>query len=174
MTKQRAIRSCLVIVALSAGIAKAEEPWQEDRDQVARFELFNECKPMSVRISSLDEDATNIGLNRDSLHAALESRLRSAKLYGMSFDWFFVVPALVLRANVSSSAFTVALEYHKGVCHTATGECGSAPTWRIASFGSHGDDAGLIRSAVVEHMDQFLVEYLRVNQEACDSGPTVH
>lgn len=46
--------------------------------------------------------------------------------------------------------------------------------WQIASFGTHGDDAGLIRSTVVEHMDQFLVEYLRVNQEACDSRPTVH
>ena len=35
------------------------------------------------------------------------------------------------------------------------------------STGTHGGDAGFILSAVSQHLDKFLVEYLRVNEENC-------
>lgn len=171
-----AMRTVLVLLACCAaalyfGVAEAEPLFPADRDQRDRFQLFNECKPVHVRIV-LDEDATSIGLDKDSLKASMESRLRSAKLYGMSPDLIFLVPALVLQVDVSSRAFVVGLEYFKAVCHDATGECGPAPTWSTASFGTHGDDGGYIRSSVAERIDQFIAEYLRVNEEVCGSEPT--
>ena len=45
--------------------------------------------------------------------------------------------------------------------------CGVATTWVRGSAGTHGGDAGYIRSGVSEYMDTFLLEYLRVNEEAC-------
>ena len=42
-----------------------------------------------------------------------------------------------------------------------------ASTWHSGAVGTHGDDASYILSAVSRYMDRFLVEYLRVNEEAC-------
>ena len=44
---------------------------------------------------------------------------------------------------------------------------GFASTWDIGSFGTHGGNAGYILQSVSEHLDRFVLEYLRVNEAAC-------
>ena len=44
---------------------------------------------------------------------------------------------------------------------------GFAATWDTTSYGTHGGNAGLILQFVSEHLDRFVLEYLRVNEVAC-------
>ena len=49
----------------------------QDADSVRkRFELFNNCQPMRLVIEYLNDDAKDIGLTRERLTLAVESRLR--------------------------------------------------------------------------------------------------
>ena len=40
-------------------------------------------------------------------------------------------------------------------------------TWQSGSTGTHGTDSSFILSNVSRHLDKFLAEYLRVNEEDC-------
>ena len=131
-----------------------------DRD---RFELFNACRPMDLIVESLHADAAEIGLTEESIQAAVESRLRSARLYDAD-----AVPYLYVNVNVAGSAFARALQYKKIVYDQVAAVSGFATTWEIKSAGTHGGDAAYILAGIARHMDRFLVEYLRVNESACD------
>ncbi len=50
---------------------------------IEHFKLFNECRPMSLLII---ENTENIGLTRERIQIATESRLRSARLYTAAPD----------------------------------------------------------------------------------------
>ena len=41
-------------------------------------------------------------------------------------------------------------------------------TWSSGSFGTHGGSASYVISVLSEHMDTFIDEYLRVNEDACE------
>ena len=43
-----------------------------------------------------------------------------------------------------------------------------ATTWHKGITGTYGQDSGYILSAVSRLIDQFLVEYFRVNEKACE------
>ena len=45
-----------------------------------------------------------------------------------------------------------------------------AQTWRTGEIGTHGRDAGYILQGISEHLDKFIVEYLRVNEGACNGN----
>lgn len=44
---------------------------------------------------------------------------------------------------------------------------GFATTWKTGTTGTHGFDAGYVRDVVARHLDEFIDEYLRVNENAC-------
>ena len=60
----------LVLTAMGAATAQSVE----------RFRLFNNCDPMGLLVEGLGSDATEIGLTEGAIRAAVESRLRSARL----------------------------------------------------------------------------------------------
>ena len=59
------------------------------------------------------------------------------------------------------------LEYKKWVSDPLSGEEAYATTWNTGSTGTHGGDPGFILSTASGLLDLFLVEFLRVNEEAC-------
>ena len=54
---------------------------QEAEEEKKRFELYNGCLPMDLVVEVLSDDAKEIGLSREAIQNALESRLRAARLY---------------------------------------------------------------------------------------------
>ena len=130
-----------------------------------RFRLFADCGPMFLIVGGLSEDATKTGLTKESIQAAGESRLRSARLYiGANTA---ALQYLYIAVNVVGGGFSVGLEFSKWVFDSLSGEELYAVTWGADSTGTHGGDSGFLLSAVSQHLDKFLVEYLRVNEEAC-------
>ena len=130
--------------------------------EVDRFELFADCEPMDLLIENLPEDAAEIGLTEDSIRAAAESRLRSARLYSEASSQY-----LYINVNVVGAAYSARLQYEKFVFDPLSGFSSMATTWNNGSTGTYGRDSGFILSDVSQHLDRFLVEFLRVNEAAC-------
>ena len=145
----------LAIVASPAGGAAAQ-----DVSALDRFELFNECRPMRLIVKELPADAAEIGLTEESIQAAVESRLRAARLYDADAG-----PSFYVNVHVGERVFVLELKYRKGVYDPISTESGYATTWELGGAGTHGrDGAAYILSGLTGYMDRFLVEYLRVNE----------
>ena len=117
---------------------------------------------MDIFVGSLDTGATKIGLTKGSIQAAVESRMRSARLYNPDGLHY-----LYVNVHVVGGAFSSRLKLKKYVLDYASDESYTAVTWENAVTGTHGRDSSYILSSISEQMDQFLVEFLRVNEEAC-------
>ena len=144
----------------------------EYRVRLERFQLFNACRPMKLMIEGLDDDAEAIGLTKEALQAAVESRLRAARLYTEDYakangSWLYVNVHLVGRA------FSIKVLYHK-IVTDEFGVTAPASTWGAVggSTGTHSGDAGYIVSSLSRTLDEFLAGYLRVNEAACNPAPT--
>ena len=59
------------------------------------------------------------------------------------------------------------LSYAKPVYDAASNRHDFAWTWQKINFGTHGGQEYIL-SVVSEFMDEFLAEFLRVNEEACE------
>ena len=53
------------------------------------------------------------------------------------------------------------------VFDSSSGTNNAAATWSIGGIGTHGGDAGYILSGLSQFMDDFLLAFLRVNEDAC-------
>lgn len=132
-----------------------------------RFRLFNACRPMELVVERLSSDAQAVGLTRERIQLAAESRLRAARLYTES--WEKANRAyLYINIHVRSTAQSITVEYRKRVTDLATKSNGLAITWVTGSTGTHGGDAGFIIQGLSSLLDEFLAGYLRVNEPACD------
>lgn len=132
--------------------------------RVKRFELFSNCEPISILVEGLSREALNIGLTKESVQNAVESRLRSARIYSSNPT---LHSSLYISVNVSNRSFSIALEFNKRVFDLFTKTYGTAITWSDGGIGTHGNRVGGILSSLSQLMDDFLVDFLRINDEAC-------
>ena len=75
---------------------------------------------------------------------------------------------LYVNVNVVGRAFSIGVGFRKWLWDPSTDEFGFAETWSSASSGTTGASGGnFIMQALSEHLDRFVLEYLRVNEDAC-------
>ena len=152
------------LVAASPSIALSQD--QIPYEPLEGFQLYTHCQSLHTHINVVEaSDSTEIELSGTSVQSAVESRLRAARVFASSEDygnpWFSVWIHLVGRA------FNVRVELEKWFHDSETDYRWTAITWRASITGTHGQDAGYVRTAVSELIDEFLADYLRVNEEAC-------
>ncbi|MCY4131121.1 MAG: hypothetical protein OXF39_00555 [Nitrospira sp.] len=129
------------------------------------FQLYTNCKRMDLVVETLSPDAAKIGLTRRQIIAAVESRLRSARLYSNDRKGVY----LYVNVTVIGSAFNIFLSFSKTLHDPISTLDNFAETWKRGSTGTHGrSGAAYIVSSVSLLIDEFLVEYLRVNEKACE------
>ena len=159
-----------------AAISNPEESWEKFVKSTERFQLYTGCSRLRlwVSVGGRGDDAEAIGLTRDRLQIAAESRLRSARLHmtaeyltGLETKLMTGPPDLSVSVEVAGSAFLVLVELQKTLSDPATGEELKTGTWESGRLGTHSGNAGYIVQLVAEELDEFLVEYLRVNEEDC-------
>ena len=126
-----------------------------------RFRLFNECEPMDLLVI-LEDDAAGLGLTEGRVRTLAESRLRAARLFSDE-----TVTYLLVYVNVAGRAFSLAVEYRKLVYDAASQELGLSTTWSDGATGTHGGGGTFIVQSLSEALDGFVLEYLRVNEDAC-------
>ena len=139
-----------------------------------RFQLFNECRPVSVQVD-IHTGTPPVGLTREALHRTAELKLRSARLYSddATDDYLYVTASyedLHLGTRMLGWSFSVRVRFERLVSEARSGEAGSATTWDEGSIGHVGTDgsADFILGGVAQKVDNFVLEYLRVNEEACE------
>lgn len=158
-----------LIAAVVAALAVPPAPGratQADLDsRLARFQLFNDCRPVSLFVAPLSAAAADIGLTEEQIQATTELGLRSARIYDESAG----VPYLSVRVMVSSSGRAVSIDFRfmKMLDDPLTANRFPAVTWSAGATGTHGGDAGYVLDGVSDYADRFVLEYLRVNDDAC-------
>lgn len=160
--KQKATIGVPLVLALVLSF-RVSQVAGDTRETVDRFQLFADCGPMALVVGS-STDASKIGLTKEALQAAVESRLRSARLYRSEV----LTPRLYVRVNVVGKAISYSLNYQKLLYDRLSGLSNMATTWRSSAAGTHGGEAGYILSAISQEMDEFLLKFLRVNEDACE------
>ena len=136
---------------------------EETSEATKRFQLFNNCQQICLTVHELSDNAVKLGLTRKSIQNATEIRLRSAHLY----DNRPLNSCLSVGVYVFEQVFLAELGFRKRIFDRFSDHNGLALTWRTGKFERHGNRSELIMSHVSRLIDQFLVEFLRVNDEAC-------
>ena len=151
----------LAAFLLPAASAAADEVSDWDR-----FRLWNGCKPVILSVDVRE----SIPATKDAIEVAVRSRLRAARLYTESVDeaaWSALSVA-VDSAGQATHTFSVRLTYQKQMRDRATGIENFAAAWQTGAIGTvRRIGQSLIMSAISQHTDRFIDEYLRVNDDAC-------
>ena len=154
--------ACAMLIVMITGVHA--EPDNSD--------LFELCPPnerMRLSVEDLDEDATKAGLTTEQVRSAAESRLRGAGLYDPDVDPYLYVNVLVGPSENRSRHFpfyAIDVQYKRLLYDPWQPWLAFATTWDTASAGQ--GDSSFILSNLSRHLDQFLVEYLRVrDSKAC-------
>ena len=91
--------------------------------------------------------------------------MRSARLYDADD---LLGDYLLVFVDVSLQAFSVSSNFQRWVSESISGESWYAATFNSGYFGTHGSDPDYILQLVGESADNFVLEYLRANEEACE------
>ena len=152
----------LCLLRAAAGSAGVQDFNHRFQDEQERFQLFNDCRPMSV-FASLDDEQGGApsGLSTARLQAAA-ARLYEDDMVEAGFS------SLTAGITVVGAAFAVQVIYTK-LTEDAYGNAGFAMTWTKETVGTHGQDSTYIMGAVTAGLDAFLAGYLRINEAACDA-----
>lgn len=166
---RRVVAAALVVLAMLPGhvAAQGRDLLPDHRATIERFTLFTNCARMKLVTGGLTDDAADIRLTEERIQTVAESRLRAARLYDANVihPWLFVI------VHVAGSAFSIDVMLYKEVLDPASGLPGAAATWQDGSTGTHGKDAGYVLRALSESIDAFILDYLRVNEDACNASP---
>lgn len=169
-----------VVVLLTAASSLSDGSQDDLLVDLFRFELFNECRPISLVVPPVRDAATAIGLTENRIRNAVEVRLRSASIYRDVRPWVDAiapfdpmnprsVPAhsIMVVVSVVGPAFDLDVRYRKEFWDSVSETSGYAITWTNGMTGTHGGDAGYVLRGLSEVVDLFVLDYLRVNESAC-------
>ena len=159
----------VALVAIAAGVCAASDKSDKTKGSIDEFELYTKCLGVILVVEHLSDDARKIGLKREEIIAAVESKLRSAGLYQSSFFGFsegsvVFLPHLYMHVNVIGQSFCVLLELKKWVHEPLSGQLNYTQTWRSETSGVNGNSSRRILTSVSDLTDQFIDEWNKVNK----------
>lgn len=158
----RSVLIAVVVAAVAFTLPAAAQGLLEELEELqAKFELFAACQPTALIVEGLRHEDV---ITKSAIQNAAESRLRAARIYT---DLGISTPYLYINVNVGAGpAFGIHIEFKKWMSDEY-GNDGLAAAWSTGTTGTHGGDGSYILSIISEHMDKFIVEYFRANDEAC-------
>ena len=140
----------------------ASDYYPEIIDDFHNKGLFTACTPMNLVVESLDpKDIQKTGLTEEAIINMAESRLRAARLFNPEERQY-----LYINVNISSTAFSGDIRFKRPL-DFGYGLKGHASVWDRGVTGTHGSSGLYILNAVSKFIDEFLADYLRVNEAHC-------
>ncbi|MDE2772084.1 MAG: hypothetical protein OXI46_00030 [Gemmatimonadota bacterium] len=132
---------------------------------IERFELFTDCALLPLVVLAESEEL------EERLRAMAERRLRAARLYGpQGPDARFMpgdFPTLAVEVVTVSPAFMYTVALRKWLVDEIANVMWKVPAWQRSLVGTYANDTDFIVQGVSETLDEFILEYLRVNGSAC-------
>jgi len=153
------MKRAILLLALISAPAGAQT-WSDSGLETANY------KYVAVAVENLGTHAGRIGLTKDRIQTRMELRLRSAGLTPGN-DYSKNGAYLYVNINVAGDAYSIAVNYQRLVGfitgnrryrHTAI-------TWHSGYAGTHADNVAFIINSLDGLLDEFLNEYLKVNQK---------
>ena len=167
------ILSLFFLGFLISASVQAEELTTEQKEAVntyiKRFEFFNNCEQIGLIVEK-QEESPEVDLTEKAITNSVESRLRSARIFtDEASDSFLAVNVQIVgEAYNVSVGLAKSLEDHRFSKHLSPLPLvGPAYTWHMASTGTHAGQGGFILSQLSQIVEEFLVEYFKVNQKYC-------
>lgn len=125
------------------------------------FNLFTGCSGVFISVQVQDREGEIPELTTLSVSRAVRSRLRVARIFDPD-----AIPYLDIHVMIVGNAFSVSTQLRQPLTGFG-GIRGVAATWTSSTTGTSGRAAGYVQDVVTRHLDQFIDEYLRVNEDAC-------
>lgn len=129
-----------------------------------RFSLFNHCKPMSLMFRNEEAGEYYMTFYADRVRTIVESRLRAARLYDPAATGAMFTVDVTERSSQPSE---LVLSYGKPRLDLASGIT-LIKLDRMNSTRGPGGFSDQMLQLLSEAMDQFINDYLRVNETWCD------
>ena len=164
MTTSNGLVVAVVVAVATFSGEQAADAWSAqtelEKNATARekFALFNHCRPMRLSVEYPSHPALQQELQRE-----FEGKLDSVSIHDPTHSTH---AALVILVGVSEGSMAYTIEYSKSLVG-AFGESGEAITWHRVMFGSHEDTGSGIARGARRIVDEFVSDYLRVNESAC-------
>ncbi len=136
-------------------------------------ELRTGCRRVTVSVF-VEDEAQSLGVaESERLETMDESRLRAARLYQPQQSERLPVLNVDVEALVgdATNAYTVQVEFYRIMLNPDTERGVAVATWRRGSFGYFGSRAKVsdsVQATVSDFVDEFILDYLRVNEDSCD------
>ena len=158
-----------VVLSLGAGEqapADANRPTCEAGDADC-FDLWLACRPFRYFVSVSGGVVT-----QERVENAVESRLRAARLYSSnSFNGGYLFVSIVMTPDGPVRATAIHLEFNKALFDRLTSRAGIAMSYDLLRVLRHGSSrADAVMESVAGLLDEFVNDYLRVNEPACAAG----
>ncbi len=157
-----------VLCLVAASVHGQEEP--SILAELELFELFTDCRPVYLTVF-VQVDAPEVsGLTEERVKSVAESRLRAARLYESNPELLSDIGLLHVAVWVQeqSRVSTSKVEFLKPFTDQFTSQYRHTGTWESARAGIADSNGSLVMQAVSEMVDEFINEYLRVNESACE------
>lgn len=141
-----------------------------DMERLTRFMLYNECQPVGLLVDDSEDTLSDAGLTEHDVRDLAEQRLRNARLYvdEDNYEALLVTPHVEIVALLYGGAFSLGISFRKPMTDPLSRERYSAGNWHYQSVGTHANNPDFTLSWVSKLLDEFLTQYLQVNEEACD------
>ncbi|MXX95033.1 MAG: hypothetical protein F4039_05385 [Gammaproteobacteria bacterium] len=176
------VMSFLMMVAISVLAPETEEiqvPTYETHG--LEYKLWNECKKIGFD-SLISDDLSKTDLKLEQVNDLFETRLRAARLWsgsdaGFREDFLFVrIQGFVIDDSESvldgMTIYTVGISYERWIDDLNFGVAGFAELRHSSKKMGYASKRANAKSAILEILsegaDKFVLEYLRVNEKACD------
>lgn len=137
------------------------------------------CAPIYVPIINIYIGPAEVSENvlYKKIEKAIELRLRMARLYpdyeteesgGPSLRLNLTVAPLDMNSPFNhGSLYSITFEFSKEQIDTVTGIKLHQPAWVASKYAKHDGDPEKVFQLFMEMFDEFLLEYLRVNESEC-------
>lgn len=145
---------------------------REISEVIRAQQIYTGCKPIKVQIADLPKAAADIGLNENMIKAAIRSRLKEAQIDADDGEEFS--PTLFVFIQLKNctpgvsicSVFGYNMRLFRPALTLDTKQSLLASTWFIDGIGSIGTKTSILDSMALP-LEQFIVQYLTTNRDAC-------
>lgn len=133
------------------------------------YSLYNRCTGLNLVVGDLPRDAQRIGLRKAAVVAAVESRLRGARLMSdeQTGEVLYVFISIMSVGTGDEVVFRIELSLERFMEDSGFGKAHMMSAWEDGTIGiAHSTDQFVLGS-LSGLIDRFVASYLRANGAVC-------
>lgn len=162
-------RTLVVLTICVSGFGPSPTYAETGTEEQEASKLYNRCTGLNLLVSDMSGDARRIGLTKAAVVAAVESRLRGARLISDEHtgEALFVVIQVMALGTSDEVVFSIALSLGRLMEDNGFGNAQVMGAWEDGSIGiAHSTDQFVLGS-LSKVIDRFVSSYLRANGAVC-------